>query len=58
MQPWESAGVGFGLESETAGRSVVSDSLPSHGPPGSSVHGISQTRILERVAVSFSKGSS
>ena len=27
-------------------------------PPGSSVHGILQARILERVAVSFSKGSS
>ena len=27
-------------------------------PPGSSVHGISQARILEWVAISFSKGSS
>ena len=27
-------------------------------PPGSSVHGISQTRILEWVAISFSNGSS
>ena len=27
-------------------------------PPGSSVHGISQTRILEWVAISFSRGSS
>ena len=27
-------------------------------PPGSSVHGIHQARILERVAVSFSRGSS
>ena len=27
-------------------------------PPGSSVHGILQTRILERVAISFSRGSS
>ena len=27
-------------------------------PPGSSVHGISQARILEWVAVSFSRGSS
>ena len=26
--------------------------------PGSSVHGILQTRILERVAISFSRGSS
>ena len=27
-------------------------------PPGSSVHGISQTRILECVAMPFSRGSS
>ena len=27
-------------------------------PPGSSLHGISQVRILERVAISFSRGSS
>ena len=27
-------------------------------PPGSSVHGILQARILEWVAISFSKGSS
>ena len=27
-------------------------------PPGSSVHGIPQARILEWVAISFSKGSS
>ena len=37
--------------------SVVSDSLWPHGP-GSSAHGISQARILEWVAVSFSRGSS
>ena len=28
------------------------------GPPGSSVHGISKARILEWVAISFSRGSS
>ena len=28
------------------------------GPPGSSVHGISQARLLEWVAISFSRGSS
>ena len=27
-------------------------------PPGSSVHGISQERVLEWVAISFSRGSS
>ena len=41
-------------------RSVVSDScdLMHHSPPGSSVHGIFQERILEWVAISFSRGSS
>ena len=29
-----------------------------YSPPGSSVHGISQARILEWVVISFSKGSS
>ena len=38
----------------------MSDSLLTHGPylPGSSVHGIFQARILEWIAVSFSRGSS
>ena len=39
-------------------RSVVSDSLQACSPPGSSVHGILQARILEWVAISFSRGSS
>ena len=40
-------------------RSVVSDSLRPCGcsPPGSSVHGILQERILEWVAISFYRGS-
>ena len=41
--------------------SVVSDSLRPRGlysQPGSSVHGILQARILEWVAISFSRGSS
>ena len=29
-----------------------------YSPPGSSVHGIFQARILERVTMSFSRGSS
>ena len=39
---------------------VVSDScdLMDYSPPGSSVHGIFQVRILEWVAISFSRGSS
>ena len=39
----------------------MADSLQPHGlysPPGSSVHGTLQTRILEWVAISFSRGSS
>ena len=41
-------------------RSVMSDSLPPMDcrPPGSSVHEIFQARILEWVAISFSRGSS
>ena len=38
---------------------VMSDSLPPPGlchPPGFSAHGVSQTVILEWVAISFSKG--
>ena len=47
-------------ESESVSCSIVSDSLQPHGlyPPGSSVHGILQARILEWVAIPFSRGSS
>ena len=42
--------------------SVVSESCLCDpmdcSPPGSSVHGISQARILERVSIYYSKGSS
>ena len=40
--------------------SVMSDSLQLHGlsPPGSSVHGILQARVLEWVAIPFSRASS
>ena len=38
--------------------SVMSDSLQSHSPPGFSVHGIFQARILEWVAIFSSRGSS
>ena len=37
--------------------SVVSDSVTPCSSPGSSVHGISQARILEWVAIPSSKGS-
>ena len=36
----------------------MSDSLLSRSPPGSSVHGISQEKILKWIAISFSRGSS
>ena len=40
--------------------SVVSDSFNpmDYSPPDSSVHGIVQARILERIAIPFSRGSS
>ena len=43
---------------------LVAQSCPTlcdpmdHSPPGSSVHGILQARILEQVAIPFSRGSS
>ena len=37
-----------------SGHSVVSDSIQSHGLSVSSIHGILQARILERVAIPFS----
>ena len=48
------------LHAMTLSRSVVSDScdLIDCSPPGSSVHGILQARILEWVAISFPRGSS
>ena len=42
---------------ESESHAVMSDSLLPHGP-GSSVHGILQTRILERVAIPFARESS
>ena len=56
--PWEVTSL---TESESVGHLVVSDSLRPLGlcsPPGFSVHGISQARILEWAAISFSRGSS
>ena len=46
---------------ESVSHSVVSSSLQTHGlcsPPGSFVHGILQARILEWVAIPFSRVSS
>ena len=55
--PWPLSGV---PESEKWSHSVVSDSLlpVDCSPPGSSIHGILQTRIMEWVAIAFSRGSS
>ena len=36
----------------------VGPTLASHSPPGSSVHGIVQARILEWVAIAYSKDTS
>ena len=46
--------------SESESHSVVSSPLPPMdcNPPGSSVHGILQARILDWVAISFSRGPS
>ena len=44
------------MKSESVNRSVVSDSLVIPLTPGSSVHGTLQARILEWVAMSFSRG--
>ena len=48
------------LESESVSHTVVSDSCSPMdcSPPGSSVRAILQARILEWVAISFSRGSS
>ena len=54
----------MGLRKENSRLSSVAQScltlcdLMDCSPPGSSVHGISQARILEWVAISFSRGSS
>ena len=49
----------FWLDNKSASHSVVSLCYPmDYSPPGSSVHGILQARILESVAIPFSRGSS
>ena len=48
------------MQMSSASHSVVSDSLWSQdcSPPGSSVHGVLQARILEWIAIPCSRGSS
>ena len=66
MAPLESGGLPSDRAHEEASESEseVAQSCPTLcdpmdcNPPGSSVHGISQARILEWVASSFSRGSS
>ena len=61
LLPCESRFTNPEVRSESVSHSVVSDSLRPHkdrGLPRSSVHGILQARILERVAIPFSRGSS
>ena len=48
----------YKVKSERVSHSVVSDPLQLHELSSSSVHGISQARILEWVAICFSRGSS
>ena len=43
----------LGSGEKCVSRSVMSDSLRPHSPPGSSVHGVFQARTLEWVAISF-----
>ena len=49
----------FKLKSGSVSHIVVSNSLQSMdcNPPSSSLHGISQARILEWVAIFYSRGS-
>ena len=51
-------GVNYAMSSEIAqSRPTLRDPM-DHSLPGSSLHGILQARILEWVAISFSRGSS
>ena len=64
--PGKNTGVGchFLLQDRSESESEVSQSCPTLcdpvdcSPPSSSVHGILQARVLEWVAISFSRGSS
>ena len=61
---FESLGRGSGSVFTWSRGGLVSKSCPTlcnpmdYSPPGSSVHGIFQARILESVVISFSRGSS
>ena len=55
IRMWTSCVCVFVLVSQS--RPILWDPIDCH-PPGSSVHGILQARILEWVAIPFSRGSS
>ena len=63
LHPWDFPGKSTGVGCHCLLR-LVAQSCPTLcnsmgcSPPNSSVHGISQVRILEGVAISFSRGSS
>ena len=65
VDPWSSFSPGHGLSLPTVKVKVLVTQLcptlsgpMDCSPPGSSVHGILQARILEWIAISFSRGSS
>ena len=70
-RPWDSPGKNTGVgchflpqcikvksESEVAQSCLTLRDPMDCSPPGSSIHGIFQARVLESVAISFSRGSS
>ena len=56
--PWDSPGKNSGSESEVTQSCLTPCDLMDCSLPGSSVHGIFQARILECVAIPFSRGPS
>ena len=55
---WGRAGCGGGGGGLITKSCLALCDLKDYSPPGSSVHGISQARILKWVVISFSRGSS
>ena len=63
LSTWIHSCVYPSVQVESESESEVAQSYPTLcdpvdcSPPGSSIHGILQARVLERVAISFSRGS-
>ena len=57
-EPVHAVHIRYERESEVAQLCPTLCDPVDYSPPGSSVHGILQARILEWVAISFSRGSS